>query len=42
VRPPLTGLLLLIYRRRPVYHADVDALGDDGLLAFWCDRVGFG
>jgi uncharacterized protein (TIGR03083 family) len=42
VRGSLIGLLLFIYRRLPVATADLEVLGDDGLLDFWLDRVSFG
>ncbi|GAA2708057.1 maleylpyruvate isomerase family mycothiol-dependent enzyme [Micromonospora olivasterospora] len=42
VRGPLTELLLVVYRRRPVDAGTVEVLGDRGLLDFWLDRVGFG
>jgi uncharacterized protein (TIGR03083 family) len=42
VRGSLTELLLLIYRRRPVDAANIEVLGDDGLLDFWIERVSFG
>jgi uncharacterized protein (TIGR03083 family) len=42
VRGPLTDLLLLVYRRRPVRTAGVEVIGDANLLDFWLDRVGFG
>lgn len=40
VSAPLTELLLLVYRRRPVDGLEVR--GDTGLLDFWLDRVSFG
>jgi uncharacterized protein (TIGR03083 family) len=40
VRAPVTDLLLMIYRRRRVSGLTVN--GDDELLHFWLDRVGFG
>jgi uncharacterized protein (TIGR03083 family) len=40
VRAPLTELLLMVYRRRPVDGLEV--LGDAELLDFWLDRVSFG
>lgn len=40
VRAPLTDLLLLIYKRRPVQGVEV--LGDGDLLDFWLERVSFG
>ncbi|MEV0374756.1 maleylpyruvate isomerase family mycothiol-dependent enzyme [Streptomyces sp. NPDC050636] len=42
VRGPLTDLLLLVYRRRPVTSTDLEILGDSTLLNFWLERVGFG
>jgi uncharacterized protein (TIGR03083 family) len=42
VRGPLTDLLLLIYKRRPARGAGIEILGDEQLLDFWLDRVGFG
>jgi hypothetical protein len=42
VRAPLTELVLLVYRRRSVADADVEVLGDSGLLDFWLKRVAFG
>ncbi|MGH4023318.1 MAG: maleylpyruvate isomerase family mycothiol-dependent enzyme [Pseudonocardiaceae bacterium] len=42
VRGPLTDLLLVVYRRRPVQSAGVEILGDEQLLDFWLERVGFG
>jgi uncharacterized protein (TIGR03083 family) len=42
VRGPLTDLLLLVYRRRPVRTGNVEVLGDADLLDFWLDRVEFG
>jgi uncharacterized protein (TIGR03083 family) len=40
VRAPVTDLLLMIYRRRPV--ARLDVTGDAKLVDFWLERVGFG
>jgi hypothetical protein len=40
VRAPVSDLLLMIYRRRPVAGSDVG--GDSGLVDFWLERVGFG
>jgi uncharacterized protein (TIGR03083 family) len=40
VSAPLTDLLLILYRRRPVRAEDVD--GDAALVDFWLDRVAFG
>ncbi|WP_229401661.1 maleylpyruvate isomerase family mycothiol-dependent enzyme [Micromonospora okii] len=42
VRGPLTELLLVVYRRRPVTAGTVEVVGDGGLLDFWLDRVAFG
>jgi uncharacterized protein (TIGR03083 family) len=42
VRGPLTGLLLVVYRRRPVRSECIEVLGDLDLLDFWLERVGFG
>ncbi|SBT44931.1 maleylpyruvate isomerase family mycothiol-dependent enzyme [Micromonospora narathiwatensis] len=42
VRGPVTELLLLVYRRRPVGEAAVEVLGDAALLDLWLDRVQFG
>jgi uncharacterized protein (TIGR03083 family) len=42
VRGPLTGLLLLVYRRRPARSRGIEVLGDLQLLDFWLERVGFG
>jgi uncharacterized protein (TIGR03083 family) len=42
VRGPLTELLLIIYRRRPPSDTSVQIFGDEDLLDFWLDRVGFG
>jgi uncharacterized protein (TIGR03083 family) len=42
VHGPLTELIMVIYRRRPVGKADVEVLGDRGLLDFWLERVAFG
>jgi uncharacterized protein (TIGR03083 family) len=42
VRGPLTGLLLLVHKRRPVRTPDVEVLGDAALLDFWLERVSFG
>ncbi|MER7210480.1 maleylpyruvate isomerase family mycothiol-dependent enzyme [Streptosporangium sp. NPDC000239] len=39
---PLTALLLVVYRRRPARGGGVEILGDERLLDFWLDRVGFG
>jgi hypothetical protein len=40
VRAPVTDLLLMIYRRRPVTGLDVT--GDAKLVDFWLERVAFG
>ena len=40
VRGAVTGLLLALYRRRPVGALDV--LGDEALVDFWLERVAFG
>jgi uncharacterized protein (TIGR03083 family) len=37
---PVTELLLAIYRRRPV--GGLDVTGDEELVDFWMERVGFG
>jgi hypothetical protein len=42
IRGPVTELLLLIYRRRPLNGDGVDVNGDAGLVDFWLERVGFG
>ncbi|MDX2645129.1 hypothetical protein PV341_16465 [Streptomyces sp. PA03-1a] len=42
MRGPLPGLLRLVHRRQPVAAADVEVLGDAGLLDFRLERVGFG
>ncbi|MEC3979257.1 maleylpyruvate isomerase family mycothiol-dependent enzyme [Amycolatopsis sp. H20-H5] len=42
VRGPLTELLLLIYKRRPVENSAVEVFGDAKLLDFWLERVSFG
>lgn len=42
VRGPLTDLVLVLYRRRPVGAADVEVLGDRALLDHWLDNVAFG
>jgi uncharacterized protein (TIGR03083 family) len=41
VRGPLADLLLIVYKRRPVATDGVEVFGDDQLLDFWLDRVGF-
>jgi uncharacterized protein (TIGR03083 family) len=42
VRGPLTGLLLIVYRRRPARGDGIEVLGDAQLLDFWLERVSFG
>lgn len=42
INGPLTELLLVIYRRRPLAEANVEVLGDGKLFEFWLDRVSFG
>lgn len=42
VRGPLTELLLLIYKRRPVRTEHIEVIGDARLLDFWLERVSFG
>lgn len=42
VRAPLIELLLLVYKRRPAHGEGVEILGDEELLGFWLERVGFG
>lgn len=42
VRGPLTDLLLVIYKRRSAHSEGVEILGDEQLLDFWLQRVGFG
>jgi len=42
VRGPLTGLLLVLYRRRPARSEGIEVIGDVELLDFWLERVGFG
>jgi hypothetical protein len=42
VRGPLTGLLLVVYGRRPARSEGIEVLGDVQLLDFWLERVGFG
>jgi uncharacterized protein (TIGR03083 family) len=42
IRAPVSELLLLIYRRRPVDSVHIDVTGDSGLVDFWLERVGFG
>ncbi|MFI6869818.1 maleylpyruvate isomerase family mycothiol-dependent enzyme [Nocardia sp. NPDC050406] len=41
-RGPLTELLLVIYRRRPLAEANVEVLGEGELLELWLERVRFG
>ncbi len=41
VRGPLTDLLLLIYQRLGARTGRVEVIGDEQLLAFWLERVGF-
>lgn len=42
VRGPLTDLLLVIYKRRPVRSDGIEILGDEQFLDFWLERVRFG
>jgi uncharacterized protein (TIGR03083 family) len=42
VRGPLTDLLLLIYKRRPVHGEGIEVIGDGQLLDFWLERLAFG
>ncbi|NNH75316.1 maleylpyruvate isomerase family mycothiol-dependent enzyme [Nocardia uniformis] len=42
INGPLTELLLVIYRRRPLAEANIEILGDRELFEFWLDRVSFG
>lgn len=42
IRGPLTELLLVIYRRRPLAEANVEILGDKEFFEFWLERVRFG
>jgi uncharacterized protein (TIGR03083 family) len=42
VRGPLTGLLLVVYRRGPARSEGIEVLGDSQLLNFWLERVSFG
>ncbi|WP_262281827.1 maleylpyruvate isomerase family mycothiol-dependent enzyme [Micromonospora sp. MA102] len=42
VRGPVTELLLMVYRRRPVDPAVVEVLGDGKLLDLWLASVAFG
>jgi len=40
VSGPVTGLLLALYRRRPVRSLDIS--GDEAFIDFWMERVAFG
>jgi hypothetical protein len=42
LRGPVAELLLTIYRRMPLHSGGVEVTGDDGLVGFWLERVGFG
>ena len=42
VQAPLTELLLLIYRRRPVGAPEIEVAGNRELLQFWLSHVAFG
>jgi uncharacterized protein (TIGR03083 family) len=42
VEAPLTGLLLLVYRRLTPAAAGARISGDESLFHFWLERVGFG
>lgn len=42
VRGPLTGLLLVVYRRLAARDAGVQVVGDVRLFDFWLERVAFG
>jgi uncharacterized protein (TIGR03083 family) len=42
IRGPLTGLLLVIYKRRPARGGGIEVFGDAALLDFWLERVSFG
>jgi uncharacterized protein (TIGR03083 family) len=42
MRGSVTELLLTIYRRMPLHSGAVEVTGDDRLVDFWLDRVGFG
>ncbi len=42
VQAPLTELLLLIYRRRPVGAPEIEVTGNRELLQFWLSHVAFG
>jgi hypothetical protein len=42
LRGPVAELLLTIYRRMPLHSGAVEVTGDDGLVGFWLERVGFG
>ena len=41
VRGPVVELLLIVYGRRAPEGAGIDIFGDEKLLHFWLDRVGF-
>jgi len=41
VRGPLTGLLLVVYLRRPARSEGIEVLGDVRLLDFRLERVSF-
>ena len=41
VRGPLTDLLLIIYKRRPLRGNGIEVFGDTALLDFWLERVSF-
>lgn len=41
LRGPVTELLLVLLRRRTAAEAGVEVLGDEGLLDFWLEHVGF-
>jgi uncharacterized protein (TIGR03083 family) len=42
VRGPLTGLLLVIYKRWRARSPGIEVIGDEKLLDFWLERVSFG
>ncbi|MGW0515853.1 maleylpyruvate isomerase family mycothiol-dependent enzyme [Crossiella sp. NPDC003009] len=42
VRAPLTDLLLVLYRRKPVRDDGIEIHGDRELLEFWLTHIGFG
>ena len=42
IAAPITDLLLVLYRRRPVDADGIEVTGDAGLVDFWLERVGFG